>query len=69
MELKQVEPIRLDVNNVKQVLADAVEKDFHAVIVFGYKDDRIHVMKSGIKGVVEVIGALEAVKQDLWSGS
>ena len=69
MTLKQVEPVKLDVNNVKQVLEDAVEKDFHAVIVFGYKDDRIHVMKSGIKGVVEVLGALEAVKQDLWSGS
>jgi hypothetical protein len=69
MTLKPVEPVKLDVNNVKQVLADAAEREFHAVIVFGYKDDKIHIMKSGIKGIVEVLGAIEVVKQDLWSGA
>ena len=66
MTLKEVKPIPLDPNNVKRVLDDAAEREFSSIIIFGYKDDMVSIMKSGIIGKIEVIGALEVAKQNLW---
>ncbi len=68
MSLKLADPVKLDVNGVNEILDMAREREFNAVIIFGYKDDMVHVIKSGIKGTIEVIGALEAAKQNLWGG-
>ena len=68
MRLTQVEPIKLDRNRVGEVLAEAAEREYEAVIVFGFKDKLVTVMPSGTTNTLELIGALEAAKQHLWSG-
>lgn len=56
----------LDPNDVRGVLEDALAKEFNSVIVFGFKDSTVSVMKSGIIDKIKVIGALEVAKQNLW---
>jgi hypothetical protein len=68
MSLKKVEPVKLDRNKVNEVLDDAKDREFEAVIVFGFKDKLVTVMPSGTTNKLELIGALEVAKQHMWSG-
>jgi hypothetical protein len=68
MTLKKIEPAKLDRNKVGEVLDDAKSRGYEAVIVFGFKDKMITVMPSGARNKLELLGALEAAKQHMWSG-
>lgn len=69
MTLKKVEPIKLDRNNVDEVLDRTREKEFESVIIFGFKERGIHVMQSGTHSNLEIMGALDAAKHHVWESS
>jgi hypothetical protein len=53
-------------SNVEEVLDIVKEEEFNSVIIFGFKEDMIHIFKSDTEDSLRVLGALERAKQALW---
>lgn len=53
-------------HGVEEMLKRATDSGFESVIVFGFKDGRIHVLNSASIRRLEIIGALEAAKLMTW---
>lgn len=56
-------------NTSAQILKEAIYEEFETVIVFGFKKSRVHIKTSGLHSNLELMGALEAAKQQLWSNA
>lgn len=52
----------------KELLEDALKKDFETVFIVGVKDGKIDQRYSATLNVLEKIGMLESLKLELWSG-
>jgi hypothetical protein len=48
------------------LLEEAKSMGFQSVIIFGFNGEGIHVKHSSTKSRLEIIGALEAAKLELW---
>lgn len=57
------------VNTSEQVLQEAIDLKPDTVIVFCFVGSRVHIKTSGIHSNLELIGALEAAKQQVWSNA
>lgn len=51
------------------VLKEAIEMNPDTVICFCFDGSSVHIKASGIKSNLELIGALEAAKQQIWSNA
>ncbi len=56
-------------NTSKQVLQEAIGMAPDTVIVFCFSGGRIHIKTSGLHSNLELMGALEAAKQQIWSNA
>ena len=52
--------------SAEEVLQDALKMDYESVIVFGLRDDAIFTRHSRNMGFLQLIGALEVAKWELW---
>ena len=50
----------------REVLAEAASEEFESVIVMGFKQGQLFIRSSSCKATLELIGALEAAKMQLW---
>lgn len=57
------------VNTSEQVLKEAIDVKPDTVIVFCFVAGRVHIKTSCIHSNLELIGALEAAKQQVWSNA
>jgi len=53
-------------NGVKEILEESITHNFNSVIVFGFKDGQVRIKKSKVSNNLELIGALEAAKTQIW---
>lgn len=51
------------------VLQEAIDMHPDTVIVFCFVVGRVHIKTSGVHSNLELMGALEAAKQQLWSNA
>lgn len=56
-------------NSSAKVLQDAIDMRPDTVIVFCFVDGVIHIKASTIRSNIELMGALEAAKQQIWSNA
>lgn len=56
-------------NTSAQVLQEAIDANFQTVIIFGFDGGKVHIKTSGLHSNLELMGALEAAKQQLWSNA
>lgn len=56
-------------NTSTPVLQEAIDAKFDTVIIFGFVGSRVHIKTSGVHSNLELMGALEAAKQQLWSNA
>lgn len=56
-------------NTSSAILQEAIDAKFQTVIVFGFVDGRVHIKTSGVQSNLEIIGALEAAKMQLWGNA
>lgn len=56
-------------NTSKQVLQEAIDMNPDTVIVFAFDGSKVHIKTSGIHSNLELMGALEAAKQQIWSNA
>jgi hypothetical protein len=56
---------RGDKNKVNIIIDESKEMDFDEIIVFGFKDNKIHTKSSGVDDTMRTVGALEYAKQQL----
>ena len=61
----QFKPVGYE-SDSKVVLQQAMEADFKTVMVFGFDGESISIMASRMHSNLELMGALEAAKQELW---
>lgn len=59
-------PSKSERNEVRSVLTEALDDNFDEVILFGFKNGKIHIRRSKISSTMNTIGALEAAKIGLW---
>ncbi len=52
--------------SAKELLEWAVNEDYETVIIFGFKDDKIHTRNSKNEGTLPLMGALAAAQIELW---
>lgn len=50
----------------KELLEWAIEQGYESVIIMGFSEKKIHVRSSSNNGTLELIGALEGAKMDIW---
>ena len=67
--MKVVEPIKLDRNGVRDVLTEAIAEDFEQVYVIGFKNKQAHFKGSKLDSNMEIIGALEMCKMQIYEQS
>ena len=53
--------------DAKELLEWAITEEYQSVIIFGFKDEKIHSRSSKNNGTLELLGALEAAKIDMWT--
>jgi len=53
------------IESSNEVLAEAIENGFEAVIIFGWKDGQLYIKNSHLKDRLTVIGAMEEIKHHL----
>ena len=51
----------------KELLEWAMKQDFETLIIFGFKDDKIHTRSSKNEGTLPLMGALAAAQIELWT--
>lgn len=56
-------------NTSAQVLQEAIALNPETVIVFCFEGGRVHIRTSGVRSNLELIGALDAAKQQVWSNA
>lgn len=56
-------------NTSTPVLQEAIDMHPDTVIVFCFVGGRVHIKISGVHSNLELMGALEAAKQQLWSNA
>ena len=56
-------------NSSAKVLQDAIDMRPDTVIVFCFVGGRVHIKTSGVHSNLELMGALEAAKQQIWSNA
>lgn len=56
-------------NTSERVLKEAIDANFQTVIIFGFDGGTVHIKTSGLHSNLELMGALEAAKQQLWSNA
>jgi hypothetical protein len=61
----QFKPVTF-VSDSEIVLKAAMEENFKTVMVFGFDGETVSIMASQNHSNLELIGALEAAKQELW---
>jgi hypothetical protein len=61
----QFKPVTF-VSDSEIVLKAAMEENFKTVMVFGFDGETVSIMASQIHSNLELIGALEGAKQELW---
>ncbi len=54
------------VKESRQLLEDAASIGFVSVVIFGFKDRQVHIKHSSMVNELELFGALEAAKMQLW---
>jgi len=70
MTLKPVSPVaKLDRNEVRIVLEEALSQDFEQVYIIGFKNKQAHFKGSKIDSNMEAIGALEMCKMQIFEVS
>jgi len=57
------------VKESRQLLEDAASVGFVSVVIFGFKDRQVHIKHSSMVNELELFGALEAAKMQLWGRS
>ena len=67
--MKVVEPIKLDRNGVRDVLTEAIAEDFEQVYVIGFKGKQAHFKGSKLDSIMEMIGAIEMCKMQIFERS
>jgi hypothetical protein len=51
---------------VKEILDEAIDHSFESVIVIGFKEGTVRFMRSKVADTVQLLGAIEAAKMQLW---
>lgn len=54
------------VDEAAAVLLEAQDERFESVIVMGFRGGQLFIQSSSCKSTLELIGALEAAKMQLW---
>jgi len=67
--MKVVTPISFDRNKVKEVLTDALEQGFDQIYIVGLKSKQAYLMGSDLTSNMEMIGALEMCKMQIFDRS
>lgn len=52
--------------DAQDVLRLAEQEGFESLILFGFKDGKIYIKSSKSKSTLEILGALEAAKVQIW---
>jgi hypothetical protein len=52
--------------NVVEMLEGLKEEKFESIIIHGFKDGMIYTQSSASKSALELLGALEAAKSEVW---
>ena len=61
---------KADVNNTStQVLQECIDMRPETVIVFAFDGSRVHIKTSSLKSNLELIGALDAAKMQIWGNA
>ena len=68
-KIEVVKPIKLDRNGVRDVLTEAIAEDFEQVYVIGFKNKQAHFKGSKLDSNMEIIGALEMCKMQIYEQS
>ena len=53
------------IEGAKEILAEAMDMDFEAVVVVGIVGSRVWMKKSRVGNTLELVGALESAKFDV----
>jgi len=67
--MKVVKPIPLDRNGVRDILMEAIDEDFEQVYIVGFKGKATHFRGSKLDSNMEMIGALEMCKMQIFERS
>lgn len=67
--MKIVKPVPLDRNGVQGVLQEAIDRHFDQVYVVGFQDKQAYFMGSKLDSNMEMIGAIEMVKMQIFETS
>lgn len=67
--MKIVTPISFDRNKVKEVLMEAIGENFESVYIIGFKNKQAHLKGSKLDSNMEMIGALEMCKMQIFERS
>lgn len=59
---RATDEVKSRIDATKELLQQAMDMQFEAVIIHGFKDGNIHTESSGYKSTLELIGSLELAK-------